>query len=307
MADYNTEQVEKRGNDMSALKRLTKAYHAAHTIRIDDTSKIVLMSDCHRGDGSWADNLAQNENIYYAALNEYFNNGFTYIELGDGDELWEQSNLYLIAEAHKDTFQLLQRFYRQKRLYMLYGNHDMDKRSLCRHLNRCVKQNLPLFENLQPHESLVLEYSQTANRILLIHGHQADFFNDRLWKLARFLVRYLWRPLEAFGFKDPTSPAKNNKRKSSVEATLSKWAQKEKHMLIAGHTHRPVFPDIGLPLYFNDGSCVHPRCITAIEILGGSIALVKWRIATTKESILYVKKDIMAGPEKIEYLFSAIE
>jgi len=33
----------------------------------------------------------------------------------------------------------------------------------------------------------------------------------------------------------------------------------DKHqMLIAGHTHRPSFPDDGQPLYFNDDSCVSP-------------------------------------------------
>ena len=42
---------------------------------------------------------------------------------------------------------------------------------------------------------------------------------------------------------------------------------KEKaNLLIVGHTHRPHLPDVGKPPYFNTGSCVHPRCITGVEI-----------------------------------------
>jgi UDP-2,3-diacylglucosamine pyrophosphatase LpxH len=196
------------------------------------------MSDCHRGDGSWADDLARNENLYYAALNYYFDNGYTYIELGDGDELWENNEFSVIAEAHKDTFQLLREFYKHKRLYMLYGNHDMVKKNeeciqkgLCCYYDERLKTKMPLFENLIPYAALVLRYYPKGNYIFLIHGHQVDFLNYGLWKLARFLVRYLWAPLEAFGVNDPTSPAKNNTRKSSVESILTRWVQKKKHML----------------------------------------------------------------------------
>ncbi len=295
---------------MSALKRLTKIFNSTKTIDFDDSSKIVLMSDCHRGDGSWTDDLARNENIYYSALNYYFNNDYTYIELGDGDELWENKEFSVIAEAHKDTFVLLQRFYLHKRFYMIYGNHDIVKKNaeftcnnLCCYYDSRLKKNQPLFENIKPTEALVLRHSQTGNSIFLIHGHQVDFVNFRLWRLARFLVRHFWRRLEAFGVNDPTSPAKNNSKKSSVESVLSNWAKNERHMLIAGHTHRPVFPNLGEPLYFNDGSCVHPHCATAIEIASGYITLFKWCIGTMHDGILAVKKEAIAGPVKLQDFF----
>ena len=47
-------------------------------------------------------------------------------------------------------------------------------------------------------------------------------------------------------------------------------------MIIAGHTHRPHFPQPGNPPYFNDGSCVHPYSITTIEINSGEISIIKW-------------------------------
>jgi predicted phosphodiesterase len=299
---------------MSALKRLTKIFESAKIIDFDNASKIVLMSDCHRGDGSWADNLARNENVYYSALNHYFNNGFIYFEIGDGDELWENKDFPVIAEAHMDTFLLLQKFHIQKRLYMIYGNHDMVKKNtefvqdnLWSYYNKQLKRKMPLFEKLHPYESLVLQHAPSGNRIFLVHGHQVDFLNDRLWKFARLLVYHFWRHLEAFGFNDPTSAAKNSSKKSSVESALTMWVKKEKQMLIAGHTHRPVFPEKGEPLYFNDGSCVHPRCITAIEIAEGNISLVRWCIRPTHDSLLYVKKEVIAGPEKLQDFFFAIK
>ena len=54
--------------------------------------KLIVMSDMHRGDGSGADDFAQNSLIYRCALEYYLENGFTYIELGDAEELWESDN-----------------------------------------------------------------------------------------------------------------------------------------------------------------------------------------------------------------------
>lgn len=106
--------------------------------------------------------------------------------------------------------------------------------------------------------------------------------NDNLWRVSRFLVRYLWRPLENFGVEDPTRAAKNYKEKNNVDKRLSEWAEREGVIVIAGHTHRPVFPSNGEGKCFNDGSCVHTRCITAIEIVNGKISLVKWSIKSGK-------------------------
>ena len=71
------------------LKRLSQVYNSAIHVPFDYNSRIIIMSDCHRGIGNWGDNFAHNQNIYFAALSFYYNNDYTYIELGDGDELWE--------------------------------------------------------------------------------------------------------------------------------------------------------------------------------------------------------------------------
>ena len=123
-----------------------------------------------------------------------------------------------------------------------------------------------------------------------------DLLSEKWWKLSRFLVRYLWKPLESFGVNDPTSTAKNYVKKFYVAKKLTQWVIKNKHMLIAGHNHRPMFPEVGQPPYFNDGSCVHPRCITAIEISNGDICLVKWSVKVRDDGALFIDRDILAGP-----------
>ena len=299
---------------MTPLNRLSQIYASSRVIPISDASKVVLLSDCHRGDGSWSDDFLRNQNIYNGALEYYYDNGFTYIEIGDGDELWENYCFSDIAEAHKDSLNLLARFHEDKRLYMIYGNHDMIKKdmSFCRGnlscyydaRNKCV----PLFKNIKIYEGLILRHTETGKDIFLVHGHQVDFFNSCLWKLARFLVHNLWRPFEALGVNDPTSAAKNNKKATKVEDRLTRWAQSQDRMIVAGHTHRAVFPEPGGALYFNEGSCVHPRCITAIEIEQADISLVKWCVGTIKGGALYVKRTLLAGPEKLSaYLASKEE
>lgn len=292
---------------MNKLKRVSQVFQSAEQISFDDSSKIVLMSDCHRGDGSWADNFSKNQNPYFAALTHYYNKNYTYIEIGDGDELWENNKFSNIIQTHKNLFNLLRKFFKENRLYMIFGNHDMVKKNdkfvkdyLYQYFDEREKKYVSLFKNIKIHEGLVLKYKATNDKILLLHGHQVDCLNDQMWILSRFLVRYLWRPLELFGVNDPTSTAKNYEKKDLVEKSLTQWVRKEKHMLIAGHTHRPMFPEDGKPPYFNSGSCVHPRCITAIEIADGNIVLVEWNTKTRADGTLFIGRDIIAGPRPLK-------
>lgn len=86
--------------------------------------------------------------------------------------------------------------------------------------------------------------------IYLTHGHQADFLNSVLWPVSRFLVRYIWRPLEQLGIPDPTSAAKNHRKKKSSEKRLARWAAQQHHLLITGHTHHPMIgtPPLHIPI-----------------------------------------------------------
>ena len=119
--------------------------------------------------------------------------------------------------------------------------------------------------------------------------------NCTLWRLSRFLVRYVWRPLESLGIPDPTSAAKNHTKKNATEKKLSAWAKQHELILIAGHTHRPVIGNRTSP-YCNTGSCVSPAGITAIEIENRCMTLIKWSQGTRSDMCLQVLCEPLGNP-----------
>ena len=96
---------------MSADRRLNSAFAKAPVLPLSYTSRYVLFSDCHRGCGTHNDNFLKNQNIYFAALKYYYSHGYTYIELGDGDELWENRSFDAIKSIHNNTFWLFSSFW----------------------------------------------------------------------------------------------------------------------------------------------------------------------------------------------------
>lgn len=289
-----------------ASRNLSKAYEEAQSINYNNDTKIVIMSDCHRGNGENSDNFFKNQNIAFVALSYYNEKNFIYIEAGDGDELWEGNSQADIIEMYGCIFWMLSQFNKSNRLYMLFGNHDIAKKdsnfakeNYASYYDAVQNKYIPLFEDIKIHESVILNHIVSGNKILVLHGHQADYFNNSLFWLSRFLVRYLWKPLEVIGVKNPTSAAKNYLKKESIEKHIIKWANTNRQIVIAGHTHRPYMPKAGESMYFNDGSCVHPRCITAIEIENNKISLVKWSVKTRYDAALYIGRDVLMGPVNI--------
>jgi len=294
---------------MPSHKRLNRAYQNAKVISFHEDDKFIFFSDCHRGDNSFADDFANNRNIYFHALNHYFREGYQYCELGDGDELWENRRFESIFEAHKNVFELLKQFHLQNRLHMVWGNHDMVYRNahfVKKHLSKYFEPidgaKHELFEGITYHEALVLKHADTGQEIFCTHGHQADWWNYNFWRIGRFLVRVLWKPLQVWGIPDPTSPAKNYKELIRIEKRIKRWILNNGlRITIAGHTHRPRFPEPRQIPFFNDGSCVHPRSITGIELVKGEISLIKWHIDTKPDGTLQIVKVLLEGPEKLTH------
>lgn len=290
----------------STFSRLSEIFKTSMEISFDNSSKIVIISDCHKGDGSWVDDFSHNQNLYYCAIKYYYENGFTYIDLGDSEELWKNRSFPEICNIYSDIFELLHRFYIENRFYMIFGNHDIEKKFPCftekylsKYYNRRTDKYESLFEGITVHEGLILKSTETQKKLFLVHGHQGDLISDIFWKVGRFLTRYVWRRLEFFGVKDPTSAAKNYEKKKKVEKKIIEWASANKQTVIAGHTHRPTCPSKNGVQYFNVGSCVHPDCITCIEIVNSEISLVKWVVKTKKDRTVYVDRELLAVPRKI--------
>jgi UDP-2,3-diacylglucosamine pyrophosphatase LpxH len=273
-------------------------------------SRFVVFSDAHRGDGTGADDFAANSLIFKCVLDYYLAEGFTLIELGDAEELWEIKRFDQIYITHTSIYRRLAAFHSsdpQKTRYIkIWGNHDLYWKDNEAALRR-------LFPGINIYEAALLD-----GHILLWHGHQADPSCSGAWaRITKFLVGKCWTTLQRFGVRDPTRAANNPGRCDQIDETLHAWATGglpdsfgfkigKIDTIIAGHTHRPVYENLSLtermylesnvgtrgirrklhpdPAYYNTGSCVHPRCITGIEITAGkdgkpAFTLIKWGYA----------------------------
>lgn len=284
---------------MSTSGRLTEVYGKAKRICYSTGEKFVIMSDCHRGVGTLGDNFLKNRHIFLTALRYYYRRGFSYVELGDGEELWENKEPEEVLATHREVYRVLEDFHRDGRLYMLFGNHDIQKKKDGYFKEHCSGfvceesgKETVFFRGLSVEEGLILEERGTGRELFLVHGHQGDLFNDRLWRVNRFLVRHIWRRLELLGMENPMSASGSGKKKTKVERKLAEWADNNRQVMIAGHTHRVKFLSDGSSYYFNDGSCVRPSSITALELEKGLLRLVEWSVMTRDDHSMYVGRKI---------------
>ncbi len=285
-----------------AHRRLTTVFEAARQVPFDDDSKIVFFSDCHRGDKGKTDAFARNEVLYHSVLDHYYEQGFTYIEVGDGDELWKNGRFSDILRAHGRTFDRLHRFNDRGRLHIVFGNHDIRGP---RH-SRVSKDGIPA------EEGLILTHAKTGQRLFVVHGHQADFTSDGLYAVSRLAVRHVWRRLQLLSMETALRRLQGVVLKlvtpgasriiEKIERRIIEWIQVNRQLVICGHTHRPMSSVYGAPPYFNTGSCVVPGVITGLEIQKGDIALVKWSgpAGEGADQKPAVRRELLAPPKTLD-------
>ncbi len=261
-----------------AQERFSGILAKAERIPFDTHSRLVFFSDLHRGDAGRADAFVRNRAIFLGALEYYWERGFTYIEVGDGDELWKNSSFLEVRRAHGAVFDTLHRFHEAGRLRLLGGNHDG--------IPSGGRDGLPVSE------ALLLQFRETEQEVIVLHGHQADFKNDRLQPALQWFARHIWRHLQDHGLRNTLPdvedlPAARRivrgvahlamANQGAIENRLKALAQNLGRAIICGHTHRPAFaPEGGVP-YFNSGSGIQPGYITGLEIAQGQIALIRWK------------------------------
>lgn len=276
---------------------------------IDSNSKYVFISDCHRGIGDYRDMYSLSEGVFLHALNYYNVNEYTYVEVGDSDELWGNDNIIEIMDAHPKTFNLLKEFYDQQRLIMVYGNHDYVKKNakFIKGSNRKdIQDIIEMYSQLDFYEGIILELENHQENFLVVHGHQLDVFNNKFMGISAWAVRHIWSNLEKKGYVEPGATDIDKIRHKRAGKNLARWCAKQRQPLICGHTHRPAFSYKGNIPYYNSGCCVHPGIVTAIEITGGTIALVKWQ-KILHRGLLQVEKFILEGPISFQDLFKEDE
>lgn len=237
-----TEKEIKHRGDMA--KGLQEAYDDERTDERDidlEAARIVIFSDQHKGTRDGADDFRGCERAYNAALGYYLEAGYTLVALGDVEELWECRPTPVIR-SYRNTLALEAEFHRHGRYLRLWGNHD----DLWGFESGAAKHLHPIYgEDLKVHEALKLNArlaGKKIGQIFLVHGHQGTTFSQRYTTVSRIVVRYIWRPLQRLTRLPSTTPAKDFQLRAQHDVAMYQWAE-SKHglVLIAGHTHRPVF------------------------------------------------------------------
>jgi predicted phosphodiesterase len=205
----------------------------------------IIFSDLHRGIRNHADDFARNERAYNAALAYYFRMGYTLVVLGDVEELWEERPVPVL-DAYQHSIGLEAKFHREGRYLRVRGNHDDE----WQYEARVKKLLAPLYggDPLKVYSSLLIEVKDNTGQLgvlFLVHGHQGSTTSDRWPAFSKFVVRYLWRPIQRLTHLSLNTPAKSWRLRQGHNRALYDWAAQQDEqlrlVLIAGHTHRPVF------------------------------------------------------------------
>jgi len=206
--------------------------------------KLVVFSDQHKGTRDGADDFWRAERAYRAALAHYLELGHRLVVLGDAEELWE-CRADRVVDAYRDVLALEAAYHAAERYERVYGNHDDDWRKprlVARHLS----EQGPFRSAPAVHQSIVVRVTEGADLkgvLFLVHGHQGTADSEVLSRIARPAVS-LFGWLQRKFNRPWNTPATDWQLRDRHDRAMSLWAESradERLVLIAGHTHRPVF------------------------------------------------------------------
>ena len=227
--------------------------------------KFIIFSDQHKGNRNGADDFKQAETNYLEALSYYNDNDFCFINLGDSEELWENS-IWKVKKYNKATFEAEKKFLKNNNYVKIFGNHDLywDTGLFSYwHLKSMFGEKVKVYEgvilettvnrpqttasrsnNNDNNKSVVtlattetIDYSplpiaHSPLTIFLTHGHQGDAQSDGNW-FSKFFVAYIWAPLQSLLCINPNTPANNNEKKTLHNMIMYDWSAAQKDMLLA--------------------------------------------------------------------------
>ena len=208
-----------------------------------DRDRLIIFSDHHSGSRDGADDFWRCERSYHAALGYYFEAGHRLFLLGDVEELWENEHEEVL-NAYANTLELEREYHHAGRLERFWGNHD----DSWRHDSDVEKHLDKLYPGLVVREAMrikIVDGDTPLGLLFLVHGHQGTMDSDRFSGVSRLVVRYGWRPFQRRCKIPSTTPSRDYALRARHDDAMFQWARKrpENLVLIAGHTHRPVFSD----------------------------------------------------------------
>jgi len=206
----------------------------------DVHQRIIIFSDQHRGTRNGSDDFRVCEKTYLAALEYYNQENFYFINLGDCEELWENT-MFGIAKYNEAVYAMEKRFILRDAYCKVFGNHDLfwDNDPLAPvWLRKVYGKTIRIFAGVLIRADLV---SPAYLNIFCTHGHQGDKQSDGN-VFSKWFVSYVWGPLQNLLEININSPSANNNLKTLHNMYMYDWSAAQVNtLLITGHTHQPVF------------------------------------------------------------------
>ncbi|MES2776332.1 MAG: metallophosphoesterase [Bacteroidota bacterium] len=200
---------------------------------------VIIFSDHHKGGRNGSDDFAVCEDTYLAALDYYNSKEFYYVNLGDSEELWENT-ITTVMEKNKTCFEKEKLFADRHAYCKIVGNHDLywsNDPFAQTEIKKMYGREIKIFEGV----SLRVQLPAKHFDIFCTHGHQGDSQSDGNW-FSKWFVSWIWGPLQSFLEINTNSPSYNDELKTLHNQMMYEWASEQKNVvLITGHTHQPVF------------------------------------------------------------------
>jgi hypothetical protein len=243
------EKVSSAPDKVAVMQALTELYDESvnpktrklKRFNLDEVNqRVIIFSDQHRGARDGADDFAVCENSYLTALEYYNKESFYYINLGDCEELWENT-LFTIAKHNEAVYEKEKLFIARDAYCKVFGNHDLfwDNDPLVSvWLKKIYGEVIRIFTGV------LIRVDLSPGKYLDIfctHGHQGDKQSDGN-AFSKWFVSYVWGPLQKFLEINTNDPSANDNLKTLHNIYMYDWsAAQENILLITGHTHQPVF------------------------------------------------------------------
>jgi predicted phosphodiesterase len=203
------------------------------------TGRFIIFSDQHKGARDLADDFMVAEKNYLAALDYYYNNDFTFINLGDCEELWENTP-DAVMKMNKPVLQAEALFLQQQRYYRVFGNHDLEWKypfQQMLYLKPLFGDGLAVYEGIE----LQTQHNNKTYSIFLTHGHQGDQRSDGN-PVSMWMVAAIWTPIQRFLDINVNTTSDSFELIDAHNIMMYDWSATQKQLIfISGHTHKPVF------------------------------------------------------------------
>ncbi|MFV0606555.1 MAG: metallophosphoesterase [Niabella sp.] len=204
--------------------------------------RFIIFSDQHKGARNGADDFKNAEPNYLAALHYYFENDFCFINLGDCEELWENT-LLQVKKHNTDVFNAEKKFLIKKSFIKIFGNHDL---YWANDPLAAIELDMLFGEKIKVYEGVIIDFKHGEKplQIFCTHGHQGDARSDGNW-LSKLFIARIWAPFQSYLRINTNEPSNDEYKKTVHNDIMYEWsAQQDNTILITGHTHQPVFESL---------------------------------------------------------------